>query len=237
MPEEPPLCAAFDDSETRTAWMTTRRRLRGRFCLWSLVFVALLAVSFVLNATAETDYAKGGSNQLGPAIGGLAILWYPFVLYTYLGALSRLKQVRRALEAYPWRHLPAARKATGREAAGVPVHLALPEEVPGQDPAPGGRLQKHSAPASGSSAYGDGAEAERQWSPTMAARDVRRSNRWDEQLASGAWFAGDPCRWGVLTLPGGQGMKLVQRSTANLSGERTSARTDRESVLAAAPRS
>ncbi|MFD5425028.1 hypothetical protein [Streptomyces sp. NPDC127084] len=196
---------AFDHPETRATWKRTRRRVMGRFWLWTLLFVALFALSTVV--TAQTDYAGRGGNQAGPAIGALAFLWYPFVLYTCLGALSRLKQARSALQAFPWQQLPAARKASGPEAKGVAVHLAL----------------------------GAGTDGEVRWSPTMCARDPRRWNRWDDRLEQGAWFAGDPTKWGVLALPGGEGIMTVQRSTANHSTERTTAKQDRERVLAAAP--
>lgn len=215
---------AFDQSDTRAAWERTRRRVRGRFWLWTLLFVALLVLSGVLTAAAETDYARRGSNQFGPAIGGLAILWYPFALYSCLGALSRLKKARRVLEAYPWQELPTVRKA-GRESTGIAVQLPLPS----------------STSATASAGFGKGgpmagAADDAQWTPTMCARDPRRYNRWDERLERGAWFAGDPTRWGVLAQPGGMGLMTVHRSQANLSADRTSAKQDLEKVLGTATR-
>lgn len=216
VPLQPP---AFDHPETRAAWERTRSRIRARLWLWTVLFVALLALSIILNASAGTDYVRRGSNQLGPAIGGLAMLWYPCVLYACLGALSRLKKARRVLHVFPWQPLSKVRKS-GREATGITVHLPLPASAS----APAGPA-KHGLP-------GGGSEDDVSWSPTMSARDPRRWNRWDERLEGGAWFAGDPSRWGVLALPGGSGLMTVHRSMANLSADRTSARQDLESVLA-----
>ncbi|EST23177.1 hypothetical protein N566_26035 [Streptomycetaceae bacterium MP113-05] len=189
-----------------------------RFLLWTLLGAVLFALGATLSAAAGTDYVKKGSNQLGPAIMGLTLLWYPFVLYSCLGALSRLKKARRVLEGFPWLELPTLRKS-GRESTGIAVQLPLP-----------GSAQK---------AFGDGsagaADDGAQWSPTMCARDPRRYNRWDAQLERGAWFAGDPVRWGVLALPGGAGLMTIHASMANLSADRTSAGKELEGVLASAP--
>ncbi|MDT0378838.1 hypothetical protein RM572_08625 [Streptomyces sp. DSM 42041] len=211
--QEPPHATAFAHPETRAAWEGTRNRIRVRFLLWSLLFVGLFALSVVLNATAETDYVKRGSNQLGPAIGGLALLWYVFVLYSCLGALSRVKKARKVLEVCPWRQVAVRKAPGGKDGTGVTVQIGLSGGTP---------------PASGD---------ESAWSPTMAARDPRRYNRWDPQLEQGAWFAGEPGVYGVLALPGGAGPMNAQRSQANLSGERTTPGRDLESVLRGAARS
>ncbi|MFR9755167.1 hypothetical protein [Streptomyces sp. TR06-5] len=209
--EVPPHPTAFGHPETRVAWERTRNRIRLRFCLWTVVFVALLALSSIMNAAASVEYARGGSNQLAPMIGALAVLWYPFALYSCLRALSRLKKARRVLEAFPWQPLSRVRKS-GRDSEGFSIHLPLGAALSGPDQEENGTV-----------------------SPTMVARDPRRWTRWDERVERGAWFAGDPSRWGVLAVPGGTGLMTVQRSRANLSADRTDATRDLRAVLDAAP--
>jgi hypothetical protein len=212
---------AFDHPETRAAWERTRRRVRGRFLLWTLIFVVLLVLSAALSEpSVDSGYRRGGTSGPWPMVSGLALLWYLCVLYASLGALSRLKKARSVLEAYPWQQFPAVRKA-GRESTGVLVQLPLADAAPG-----GGGLRKDRP----GGAAADGG----QWTPTMCARDPRRWNIWDERMERGAWFAGDPGKWGVLALPGGEGMMTVQRSMANINADRSSAKKDLEGVLASA---
>lgn len=209
--EERMHAPAFEQPETRETWERTRRRVRGRFLLWTLVFLALLVLSASLSEPAvSSGYRRSGTRGPWPMVGGLAVLWYPFVLYASLGALSRLKKARRVLEAYPWQQLPAVRKS-GRASTGILVQLPLADAAPGGAKADGG-----------------------QWTPTMCARDPRRWNNWDERMERGAWFAGDPGKWGVLALPGGEGLMTVQRSMANISADRSSAGKDLEAVLSSA---
>ncbi|WP_031481483.1 hypothetical protein [Streptomyces bicolor] len=53
---------------------------------------------------------------------------------------------------------------------------------------------------------GDG---EDDWSPVMKARAPFRWRRWTAEMESGAWFAGDVERGGVVALPGGRALTLV----------------------------
>ncbi len=48
------------------------------------------------------------------------------------------------------------------------------------------------------------------WTPVMVARAPFRWRRWTGDMESGAWFAGDLARGGVLALPGGHGLTLVR---------------------------
>ena len=219
-PRLPLTEVAFDAPGTQAAWKATRRRVVLKLWLWSALFVAALALSGVLAEVRWDDGNARGDNSVGGLIGGVAVLAYPFALYTCCGALSRLRKARSILEAYPWRSLPAVRKLSGtKEAMGVPVQFRLPD---GEEP--GG----------GESTYVD--DDGSVWSQSMAARNPLRWNRWDESMERGAWFAGGVEIGGVLALPGGSGLMTVQRRTQVLSMERHSAKADHASILAAAPR-
>ncbi|MCH6162957.1 hypothetical protein [Streptomyces marispadix] len=218
--QRPPLAkVAFDDLDTQTVWKATRRRVRLRLWLWSALLVAALALSGLLADVRWDDGGARGDNSVGGVVGGLAVLGYPFALYTCCGALSRLRRARSVLEAYPWQSIPAARKLSGtKEARGVAVQLRLP----------GG-----AHPGGGESAYAD--EDGTLWSQSLSARDPLRWNRWATGLEEGAWFAGDVERGGVLALPGPRGLMTVQRRSQVLSMEGRTARAEHESILAAAP--
>ncbi|SCK33006.1 hypothetical protein [Streptomyces sp. WMMB 322] len=223
-PRLPLAAVAFDDPATQATWKATRRRVVLKLSLWSVLFVAAFVVSGVFAEVrlSEGDggrYGRGG-NSVGGLIGAVAVLAYPFALYTCCGALSRLRKARSVLEAYPWRSLPAVRKLTGtKEAMGVPVQFGLPDDA--------------GAEAADESAYVD--DDGSVWSQTMSARNPLRWNRWDESMERGAWFAGDIELGGVLALPGGRGLMTVQRRTQVLSMERKSAKADHARLLAAAP--
>lgn len=219
-PRLPLTEVAFDAPGTQAVWKATRRRVVLKLWLWSVLFVAALALSGVFAEVRWDDGDARGDNSVGGLIGGVAVLAYPFALYSCCGALSRLRKARSILEAYPWRSFPAVRKLSGtKEAMGVPVQFRLPdgEEAGG-----------------GESTYVD--DDGSVWSQSMAARNPLRWNRWDESLERGAWFAGGVEIGGVLALPGGSGLMTVQRRTQVLSMERHSAKADHASILAAAPR-
>jgi hypothetical protein len=210
---------AFDDPATQTVWKATRRRVLLRLWLWSALLVAALALSGLLADVRWADGGARGDNSVGGVIGGLAILAYPFALYTCCGALSRLRRARGVLEAYPWLSLPAVRKLSGtKESRGVAVQLRLPD---------GAR------PDDGESPYAD--EDGTLWSQSLAARDPLRWNRWATELEQGAWFAGDVERGGVLALPGPRGLMTVQRRSQVLSMEGRTARAEHEGIVAAGP--
>lgn len=214
---------AFDHPETRTTWEGTHRRVMLRLWLWSVLLVAALALSGVLAEVRWGDGDARGDNSVGGLIGGVAVLAYPFALYTCCGALSRLRRARGILEAYPWRSFPAVRRLSGtKEARGVPVQFLLPDDAAAE-----------AANAADENAYVD--EDGSVWSQSMSARDPLRWNRWDESLERGAWYAGDVRIGGVLALPGGNGLMTVQRRTQMLAMRGHSAKADHASLLAAAP--
>lgn len=209
---------AFDDPGTRAAWQSARRRVVLRLSVWStLFFVAMVLCGVFADVRWEEGEARG-DNSVGGAIGGLAVIAYPFALYTCCGALSRLRRARSVLEAYPWRWFPAVRRVSGtREATGVPVQFRLPD----------------GAEADGGSTYAD--DDGSVWSQTMSARNPLRWNRWDESMERGAWYAGDVELGGVLALPGGSGLMTVQRRVQVRSMDHASAKADHQRILAAAP--
>lgn len=214
-PQTPLAKVAFDHSETRAAWEKAYRRVKARLGLWTALFVAAVVVGIVLTPSNTT--AGRGNNSLGAAISGLAVLVYLITLYSSCGALSRLRMVREVLRAYPWQPLPGARKLPGtKEATGVVVQFRLPDDAETEE----------------EDRYVDG---EGTWTQSMCARNPLRWNRWDVAMESGAWFAGDPERSGVLALPGGDGFMTVRRRTEVLTLERQTAKGDHERVLAAAP--
>lgn len=220
-PQLPLTKVAFDDPGTRKVWTATRRRVRLKLWLWSALLVAALALSGVLAEVRWGDGNARGDNSVGGAIGGVALLAYPFALYACCGALSRLRKARSILEAYPWRSLPAVRKLSGtKEATGVPVQFRLPD---GEEP--GGSESTY--------VDDDGSV----WSQSMSARNPLRWNRWDTAMEKGAWFAGDVERGGVLALPGGRCLMTLQRRWQVLTMEKRTAKAEHESILAAAPRS
>jgi hypothetical protein len=216
----PPTEAAFDAPGTQAAWRSVRRRIMIKLWLWSVLFLAALALSGAFVDVRLGDEGARGGNSLGGLIGAVAVLLYPFALYTCCGALSRLRKAREILEVYPWRALPAVRKLTGTtEATGVPVQFRLPD---GADV------------AASEDAYVD--DDGSVWSQSMSARNPLRWNRWDASMERGAWFAGDLETGGVLALPGGSGLMSVQCRTRVLSMEGRSAKAVHASILAAAPR-
>lgn len=218
-PRLPLAKVAFDEPATRADWKATRRRVVFKLWLYSALLLGALALTGVLaDPYADNGHARGGSDPAG-AIGGVAVLVYPFALYTCCGALSRLRRARAVLEAYPWRPLPAVRRLAGtKEAGGVPVQLRLPDGETAGD---------------GENAYVD--DDGSVWTQSMSARDPLRWNRWDGALERGAWYAGDLEIGGVLALPGGRGLMTVRRRTQVLSMERQTAKADHASILAAAP--
>lgn len=115
---------AFDDAGTRDAWERTRRAVRTRLWLWSGLFVAALVAGFVLSAlTASADKPLSSA---GPALIVLALFLYLGALYACRGALSRLRQARQVLEAFPWQRLASVRRHTGeREPTGVVVQFSF----------------------------------------------------------------------------------------------------------------
>ncbi|WP_314176890.1 hypothetical protein [Streptomyces winkii] len=218
-PQLPLTGVAFDHEGTQAAWKSARRRVLLKLWLWSGLLIAALALSGVLAEVRWGDGSARGDNSVGGLIGAVAVLAYPFALYTCCGALSRLRKARSILEAYPWRSFPAVRKLSGtKEPRGVPVQLRLPEGT---------------EPDGGKSTYED--EDGSLWSQSMSARNPLRWNRWDERMETGAWYAGNVEIGGVLALPGGSGLMTVQRRTQVLSMEHRSAKADHASILSAAP--
>jgi hypothetical protein len=219
-PRLPLTKVAFDDPRTQEAWKATHRRVVIKLWLWSVLLVAALALGGVLAEVRWDDGNARGDNSVGGVIGGLAVLAYPFALYTCCGALSRLRKARSILQVYPWRPLPAVRRLSGtKEATGVPVQFRLPDDA--------------AADVADENAYVD--EDGSVWSQSMSARNPLRWNRWDESMERGAWYAGDVERGGVLALPGGRGLMTVRRRSQVLSMEHRTAKSDHESILAAAP--
>lgn len=215
---------AFDHPGTQAAWKAAHRRVVLKLWLYSVLFVAASVVAIVIapsDSSVEIHAGRGrGDSSAAGVIGGLAVLAYPFALYTCCGALSRLRKARSILQAYPWRPLPAVRRLSGtREATGVPVQFRLPDEA--------------AADGADDNAYVD--DDGSVWSQSMSARNPLRWNRWDESMERGAWYAGDAGLGGVLALPGGSGLMTVQRRVQVLSMARQSAKADHASILAGAP--
>lgn len=218
-PQLPLTKVAFDDPGTRKVWKATRRRVRLKLSLWSVLLIAGLALSGVITNNRWGDGYHRGQSDLGGFVGAVALVAYLFALYTCCGALSRLRKTRSILEAYPWRSFRSVRKLSGtKEATGVPVQFRLPD---GEEP--GGSESTY--------VDGDGSV----WSQSMSARNPLRWNRWDKSMEGGAWYAGDVEIGGVLALPGGRGLMTVQRRTQVLSMGGQAAKADHASILAAAP--
>ncbi|NLU76546.1 hypothetical protein HCC61_28645 [Streptomyces sp. HNM0575] len=215
---------AFDHPETRSEWKATRRRVRLKLSLWSVLLVGALTLCGLLAEVRWAAPTARSDNSVGGLIGGVGILGYVFALYTCCGALSRLRKARSILEAYPWRRFPAVRRLSGKDPAGVPVQFRLAER--GEEP---GRGDSSSA----DDVYVD--DDGTVWSQSMSARNPLRWNRWNESMERGAWYAGDVAIGGVLALPGGSGLMTVQRRMQVLSMDRQPGRTDHERILAAAP--
>ncbi len=105
----------------------------------------------------------------------------PCILYVYIGSLLRLRRMRTVLQSWPWEPRASVRKDP---------HVQDAAGVPVQ-------LKT-----------GDGDD---DWTQVMRARNPLRWNRWDEAMESGAWFAGDPAFGGVIALPGGRGLMVLER--------------------------
>lgn len=66
------------------------------------------------------------------------------------------------------------------------------------------------------------------WAPEVMARNPLGATRWDKEMESGVWFAGDLPFGGVIAKPGGEEPMLIQlRTWDEMSSEREAADASR----------
>ncbi|MFH8567425.1 hypothetical protein [Streptomyces sp. NPDC017993] len=204
---------AFDHPETRAAWKRLRRRVRGGLTLWTVLWLASVVAVSVL----------GGADLLGPRpekvtgpYGGVTFLVYLCFLYLRVSSLRCLGRMRRDLEAFEWQAVPAARRNPHfKDIDGVAVQIQLGSADAESEPAGGARTP---APRKSRTGAAEGAAAQRlfggageRWTGILSARNPVHRRRWAEEMAGGAWYAGDPLAAhpkdlvgrGVVSVPGG----------------------------------
>ncbi|GAA2967484.1 hypothetical protein [Streptomyces enissocaesilis] len=123
---------------------------------------------------------KGGSTDAVAAVALFLMLVSLRPLVLSALSLRCLRTIDTVLRARPWEYKTSVRRARRGKAS-----AGIPVQV----------------------RTGDG---EDDWTPVMVARAPFRWRRWSGEMESGAWFAGDLARGGVLALPGGHGLTLVR---------------------------
>ncbi|WP_407551104.1 hypothetical protein QOM21_17225 [Streptomyces sp. Pv4-95] len=201
---------AFDHPETRAAWKRLRRRVRGSLTLWTVLWLGSFVALSVLGAA---DRLGRPDKVTGP-YGGITFLVYLCFLYLRVGSLRCLGRMRRDLETYEWQPVPAARRNPHfKDVDGVAVQLRL-DDAEGE-PAGAGSLRKtaprKTGPAEGAAPGRLFGGAGERWTGLLSARNPAHRRRWTEEMADGAWYAGDPLAAhpkdlvgsGVVSTPGG----------------------------------
>ena len=205
--------SAFDHPETRAAWKRLRRRVRGSLTLWTVLWLGSFVAVSVL---AGTDRLGPRPDKVTGPYGGVTFLVYICFLYLRVGSLGCLRRMRRDLETYEWQPIPAARRNPHfKDTNGVAVQLRLGAADAESEPA-GVVSPRESAPRKTGAAQGAAAGrlfggAGERWTGLLSARNPAHRRRWTEEMADGAWYAGDPLAAhpkglvgsGVVSTPGG----------------------------------
>lgn len=123
---------------------------------------------------------RGGSTDAVAAIALILMLASLRPLALSALSLRCLRTIETVLRARPWEYKTSVRRARRGK-----VGAGIPVQV----------------------RTGDGDD---EWTPVMSARAPFRWRRWTGEMESGAWFAGDLQRGGVLALHGGRGLTLVR---------------------------
>lgn len=176
---------AFEHPHTRAGWTAARRKTRRSLALWGVLWLALFVALSLLGAQGHLGDGKARQNVMG-GVPVVTLLVYLVFAYRRISSLRCLGRMRRVLEAHPWRPIPAARAAGGKDVLGVAVQLRRPE------------------PAPGDAGDGDG------WTAARTARNPLERRRWPAAMEHGAWYAGDLEGPGVLALPGGDELMSVE---------------------------